>query len=562
MGLQNYAVKPMREYLGGFFHIPNYQREYAWEENELSDFWQDLIYTLETESEHFFGQIVVHSDDSNGKKYIIDGQQRTITSTIFLRTMQYLFHDIYNKNDDLKKAGHLEFLISMNYLGNYDDADRHLHLGVLYDDYFEKSIMNGAPSTKKEKVKACERLRKAYSYFFQKLNERITKPVDPDNPKSERVPLEASKQVDILERYYNTFVEKFNVMYMEATKLEEAFIIFETLNARGRDLETADLLKNYIFSKSKDVDNSQKLWNSMVTKLDKADPTKYVRHYWNSNHKFTRDKELYRRITNEIKTPRDSGDFLDNLNTYAQTYHDLSYPGDTVDISDAQLVKSLEGLSVLKARTFYPIILAMKQAKPEYSETDIRIVSETIEAFIFRNFTICGHVANRGEVFMAQVAKGIYDGSLSNVDDICEKIRSEMVPDKEFVDVFEVWQSKSKDTIRYILRKVHKYLDKDHELNIDNTEVHIEHIMPENNSIWEVDETVHAEYLWRLGNLMLLGSKLNTAIKNRKFDYKKKYYQDSKIEPNKDVVKESSWTVKQIEDRQKLLCQYAVEIWK
>ena len=130
------------------------------------------------------------------------------------------------------------------------------------------------------------------------------------------------------------FKDKFNIMYMEATKLDEAFIIFETLNARGKDLETADLLKNYIFSKSKDTDKAQKLWNSMVAKLDKADPTKYIRYYWNSNHKFTRDKELYRRITNEIKTPRESSSFLEDLDKYAQIYHDMSYPEDNVELAD------------------------------------------------------------------------------------------------------------------------------------------------------------------------------------------------------------------------------------
>ena len=290
MGLQNYSVKPMGEYLGGKFYIPNYQREYSWEENELSDFWQDLEYTVETNADHFFGQIVIHNDDEEEKKYIIDGQQRTITSVIFLRTIQLLFHKIYIEHGDLVKVGQNEVYISMAYLGNYDLTKRHLQLGLLYDDYFLNSILLNEPSSKKEKNRACEKLRKAYIFFYQKLNEKITKLKDPKD-ESTRVPLETNRQVEILDNYYTTFVEKFNVMYMEATKLEEAFIIFETLNARGRDLETADLLKNYIFSKSMDVDQSQVMWNSMITKLDKADPTKYIRHYWNSNHKFTREKE-------------------------------------------------------------------------------------------------------------------------------------------------------------------------------------------------------------------------------------------------------------------------------
>ena len=102
-------------------------------------------------------------------------------------------------------------------------------------------------------------------------------------------------------------------MYIEATKLEEAFIIFETLNARGKDLETADLLKNFVFSKSKDVDDTQKKWNSIVDNLDKIDTTNYIRHYWNSSHKFIRKNDLYREIVKFIKTPADVSAFLDSL---------------------------------------------------------------------------------------------------------------------------------------------------------------------------------------------------------------------------------------------------------
>ncbi len=78
------------------YHIPNYQREYSWENDELDDFWRDLETTVDEpeEIDHFFGQVVVHNDQDK-TKYIIDGQQRTTTSLIFLRTVQLMFHNIY-----------------------------------------------------------------------------------------------------------------------------------------------------------------------------------------------------------------------------------------------------------------------------------------------------------------------------------------------------------------------------------------------------------------------------------------------------------------------------------
>ena len=95
MALQNCSIWNMQTFLGNTYHIPDYQREYSWEEDELGDFWDDLETTRQDDDQapHFFGQIVVHHDEK--AKYIIDGQQRTITSVIFLRALQLFYEDIY-----------------------------------------------------------------------------------------------------------------------------------------------------------------------------------------------------------------------------------------------------------------------------------------------------------------------------------------------------------------------------------------------------------------------------------------------------------------------------------
>lgn len=66
----------IKSFLDNNYYIPNYQREYSWETDEIEDFWNDLIETISLEEGiiHFFGQIVVHRDEESEKKYIIDGQ--------------------------------------------------------------------------------------------------------------------------------------------------------------------------------------------------------------------------------------------------------------------------------------------------------------------------------------------------------------------------------------------------------------------------------------------------------------------------------------------------------
>lgn len=555
MALQNCSIWNMQTFLGNTYHIPDYQREYSWEEDELGDFWDDLEITRQDrdQSPHFFGQIVVHHDEK--AKYIIDGQQRTITSVIFLRALQIFYEDIYlttqNPDADERRTD-----ITSMYIGRYTSKGNKLHLclNAMDCDYFRENIQLGRPHPKaKEKKKSHERMRKAYVFFYDKIASALS--VYSND--------EIDDRIELLDSYFETFSSRFEVLYMEATRLEEAFVIFETLNARGKDLETADLLKNYIFSQSKDIVLAQKKWNSMVGILDKVDPTKYIRHFWNSRHEFTRDKTLYRTISKEIATPKSSRDLLNELESCAPFYHAMAFPEDDMVFQSVNLINSLKSLRTLKARSFYPVILAMKQADAAFEDKDISIVAATIETYMLRNFTICGKVANQSERFFAATAKDIYDGKLDSISDICTCIKGQMVSDQEFVNSFSVWTAakSQKEIVRYILSKIHCFIDKNLEINLDSSEVHIEHIMPVNPQHWNVDPDVHEEYLWRLGNLMLLSGPLNMSISNGSFESKKESYRLSKIEPNNLVAECDTWDKDQINARQKLLANYAVKIW-
>ena len=535
MALQNCSIWNMQTFLGNTYHIPDYQREYSWEEDELGDFWDDLETTRQDDDQapHFFGQIVVHHDEK--AKYIIDGQQRTITSVIFLRALQLFYEDIYlatqNPDADERRTD-----ITSMHIGRYTSKGNKLHLSLnaMDCDYFRDNIQLGRPQPKtKEKKKSHERMRKAYVFFYEKIESAL----------SAYSPEEIDDRIELLDSFFEAFSNRFEVLYMEATRLEEAFVIFETLNARGKDLETADLLKNYIFSQSKDIALAQKKWNSMVGTLDKVDPTKYIRHFWNSRHEFTRDKTLYRTISKEVATPKSSRDLLNDLESCAPYYHAMAFPEDDMVFQSDKLINSLKSLRTLKARSFYPVILAMKQADTTFEDKDIAAVASTIETYMLRNFTICGKVANQSERFFAATAKDIYDGKLDTVSDICACIKGQMVSDEEFINSFSVWTAakSQKEIVRYILSKIHCFIDKNLEINLDSSEVHIEHIMPVTPQYWNIAPDVHEEYLWRLGNLMLLSGPLNMSISNGPFESKKDSYRLSKIEPNSLVAECNTW---------------------
>lgn len=560
MGIQNYSNEKMRAFFTKKYFIPNYQREYAWETEELDDFWNDLITAREEKADHFFGQIVVHAnknDDNSITKYIIDGQQRITTSIIFLKVLEEIIDDLYVRIEDYDKK-ELAFEILNLVKGSIGSKSKgyNLTLGDADKTFFETLISEGKNMTLAPNKKSQKRIKSAYEFFYKKINDLI-----------ENKPLEI--KISEIESIEDTFLEHFTVLYMEASELGEAFTIFETLNARGRELETADLLKNFIFQQlNEKIEFAEEKWKSMLNQLDTSDTTKYIRHFWNSSHAFTREKQLYRNISLSIKdvSRKESAllceKLINDLEKFAPFYHLMDCPQDEGNPFENEEIKNkLKSLKILKAATFYPLILAMLENN--YTMKNIDEVLEVVEKFVFRNFTICKNVANSTEVFFAKLAIEVSNEGLE-VDKIINAIKNEMESDEVFITNFEIWSgSKStKEIIRYILRKVHNKLDPNNELNINNTEVHIEHIMPEDISNWNIDEETHKEYLWRLGNLALLSGKLNIDNSNKTFEEKKINFLESKIEPNKGIATNNEkWGPEEIEKRQRELAQVGLLIW-
>lgn len=71
-----------------FFDIPKYQRGFAWERTHVRDLYEDVVESIETNSEHYLGTLVLsqnpHEDDHY---YIVDGQQRITTLTLFINEL-------------------------------------------------------------------------------------------------------------------------------------------------------------------------------------------------------------------------------------------------------------------------------------------------------------------------------------------------------------------------------------------------------------------------------------------------------------------------------------------
>lgn len=539
------------------YFVPDYQREYSWEQDQVDDFWQDLeglLQSQETSMQHFFGQIVIHAPkDEDGKKYIIDGQQRTTTAVVFLSVLKDIFNSIYHEGSHEGARNKVED-IRLKYIGRYSDEENELklHLGKSDLQYFREYIQNGKiQNSSKPKIKSHLRIYNAYNYLKDKVFESCNLETEKDL---------VQKYKDVL-NVYDTFIKKFNVLYVETDDINEAFIIFETLNARGKDLETSDLLKNHLFRQSASkIERVKDLWQKMSDTLENNDTTKFIRSYWNSRNQFIREKNLYKKIRETIKYPRDAELVVENLERVSPVYVALISPNTDTYFLDAELNLMLKNLKTLSASSFYPIVLAM--FSNDYEEVEIKSVLKAVETLVVRNFVIAGRVANRYETTFSTIALEISGEKITTADEIVKLVQKETISDEEFYTAFTSVTVKKKAVIRYLFKKMNQYYDQETTILNDNGRIHIEHIMPVKAEHWEVDEEDKEEYLWRLGNLTLLGKEYNQKITNHTFDIKKAMYSESNIKITNLLIQYNDWTTEAIRDRQKKLASVALETWK
>jgi uncharacterized protein with ParB-like and HNH nuclease domain len=94
----------------GKYVIPRYQRNYAWQEKEITQLIQDVYdYALKDKTNYYIGTLVVYERSHNGHTYYetIDGQQRLTTLNLIISAIKRNFanHDkIYNFPFELNLA--------------------------------------------------------------------------------------------------------------------------------------------------------------------------------------------------------------------------------------------------------------------------------------------------------------------------------------------------------------------------------------------------------------------------------------------------------------------------
>jgi hypothetical protein len=521
--------------------VPEFQRSYSWERLNVQEYLSDLSRARDKKSPYFMGTLVfAKPSDGTDRRKIVDGQQRLATTAILFVAIRDRLAEF--DRTELAENTTKKFLrrFSIREEGEVDS----LILSPRDQDAYDaitSGRLNGVAST--DKILACYKECRAH--------------VDALAPDAKRY----KKLVDLIDQLERNV----QVLVAVASDLPEAYVIFETLNDRGADLTTADLLKNYLFSEAKKSEFTyvQHGWNGLETGLgNKSDElVKFVRFDFISRNGTITTRKLYRALQDELQATPGAKQYVQRLKQSQEVYLALREPDSDYwrdaksDVRDALLAYRRFGFE-----SSYPVLLAAFREwdKKRATRLLVKLAKWTVRAqFVGRLGT------GTAEEAFAAAAEAITARTAKNQTEV-RKLLERLVPsDGEFKIAFASAGRLTTARAKYVLAMLEKAADAkagrpERPLDWASTAVTIEHILPQSYSSSSEALAVSVN---AIGNLALLEKRLNHRLGNAPFARKRGVYGSSEFGLTRIVADNAKWNVEQIGTRTDELAKLACLAW-
>lgn len=160
------------------------------------------------------------------------------------------------------------------------------------------------------------------------------------------------------------------VIYIDLDNEDDAYLIFETMNTRGKDLEPSDLVKSHLTKllkpSNKNVDISKDYWNKIVEVIEGSEAeltvTTYLHHYWLSRYEYVTVKGLYKDIKRKVGKNQ-AKPLLNDLVKDAKTYRGIQETSFRKwSKNERQIKESLDALNLFRVKQPLPMVLALMHA--------------------------------------------------------------------------------------------------------------------------------------------------------------------------------------------------------
>ncbi|MCL6434461.1 MAG: DUF262 domain-containing HNH endonuclease family protein [Leptolyngbyaceae cyanobacterium HOT.MB2.61] len=545
---------------GKIYRVPPFQRDYSWDEENWEDLWQDiLVLHTHSDSSHYMGALVLQSSSTSEKEFtIIDGQQQLATlSIIAIAVIEKIQELVDQEEQEEEKQANQERqeILKRTYLSDKDLRSLRYSSKIILNennnDFYQSNLINlRRPLNIRSLSKSNQLLWQAFQYFSNHLEE--LKDVIQSGEK-------------LAEFLTDTIARRLLFIQINVEDELNAYTVFETLNARGIELSSTDLLKNYLFSlfqRPDDLQEAQRQWRRIINTVQMEKFPEFLRYYLSLKHTRVRRERLFKIVRESVKVAQQAFELLDQLENYSSLFIALGNSNDEFWRDAPENRPYIRELELFRVKQAYPALFA---AYGKFSPDDFTRLLKLVGILSFRYTVVSSLNPNELEILYNNVAIAIANGEITNPKQVFDNLRSAYVSDEKFLQDFSLLsistRGQKKKLARYILCKLEADASG---IEVNEDSFSVEHILPESpNSEWRQNftDTQIEEMVYRIGNLTPLEPSLNRQVGNESYPIKREAYQQSVYKLTQDILAEE-WTPDTLATRQRRLAQRATHIWR
>ncbi|SDW15727.1 DUF262 domain-containing protein [Litoreibacter albidus] len=506
---------------GNIFLIPRFQREYSWEPDHVSEFWDDIMDNM-TEP-YFIGAMVVYKIERSTLA-VVDGQQRLTTITILLCAMREAF----------KKLGRPELADGLQaYIEQKDRENKTVYVLKTESSFpflQEEILKSDDAEVPFEIGREEEAIKKAYNIFKERIGQNLAEYLSNKEQTAEDNSKDAADWLSML----RDTVFDLNLILVTLDNEDDAYLIFETLNTRGKDLALADLLRNHfakLIKAASEVDQVKQKWGKVHDTIKSSpvqlDPDTFIVHSWQSRYDFATKAKVFHKVKDTVNK-KNAKSHLNRFVSDAEQWRSIFDTDYLWSKSEKEASRSLAALRTFKVVQPAPGILSLVRAyrDKQIKYRALRNALSNIEKFHFSFNAITSSRSSGGISGMySSFGRSIFEttdssGAAQAIAELVGKLRDREVPDIEFDAGFQqvIYTSKhssQKALVQYILKKV--AIHEGQPFRGDTEDLTIEHLLPQSSSKNDEDH----ETIGQIGNLVLVDSKTNEKLSTNDFKEKK-----------------------------------------
>jgi len=540
------------------YEVPEYQRQYSWQEEHFRDLWNDIQQGITYDRVHHLDEITVvpFRDDDPTTFQVIDGQQRLTTLALLIAAMR----DVY---DD--RGGPDKYVEQLHGLLEASDRDANpvRRLQLLEqpgDDKAYEKIYSGTDA-----AAVNGQIGEAYRFYKRRL-----------------MTCDADRLDDI--RAY--IIDSLSFVRTIVEDLDQAFVMFETTNSRGLELSALQMAKSILMRIAHRRGQSspsevQRVWMNILENAESADsnkPKRAIKDILVVTDRFDTPVELSNRgFVQHIRTvfgeqtDEAVADVLRWIAGELETYERIKR-GRVSTFSDRQNAHINALIRQFNEKNSYSGLILYWL----FSNTDDvgRLISalDWCSKLSLRLF-LADKTAYKKRDAMQGVYNALADGT-SPENAVKKQMRERTPNDRSLELELEQRDFPRNDALRYVLYRV----EIEHfggpavrgsEYLAAGEDVEIEHIAPmqafsaKKYSSWRPvlnnDSERFDAQRRRLGNLTLLRSRQNQAAGTEPFEDKCNKYRNSDFGMSQQLEREyDSWGYKQIAERTATMANFAV----